>query len=68
MSLEDYKKNPSKYKFRLACRVYSFHEGLWGMILDMKKRRRVLSFEVCAKPNLLEFLSQGLGREKNKRE
>ena len=24
MSLEDYKKNPSKYKFRLVCRVYSF--------------------------------------------
>ena len=24
MSLEDYKKNPSKYKFRLACRAYSF--------------------------------------------
>ena len=24
MSLEDYKKNPSKYKFRLACRAYFF--------------------------------------------
>ena len=24
MSLKDYKKNPSKYKFRLTCRVYSF--------------------------------------------
>ena len=24
MSLKDYKENPSKYKFRLACRVYFF--------------------------------------------
>ena len=24
ISLKDYKENPSKYKFRLACRAYSF--------------------------------------------
>ena len=42
--------------------------GFGGMVLGVKKMRRVLSLGVCAKPSLLGFLPQGLGREKNKKE
>ena len=40
----------------------------WGMGCWREKKRRILSLGVCAKPSLLGFLPQGLGREKNKRE
>ena len=38
MSLEDYKENPSKYKFRLTCRAYSFQEILQRWADQDKKR------------------------------
>ena len=46
---------------------FSMLRGFGGMVLGVKKMRRVLSLGVCAKPSLLGFLPQGLGREKNKK-